>query len=41
MNNVGDIVLPDLKICCKAIIIKMVQYWNKSKHKDKWNTLEI
>lgn len=29
-NKTGDIILPDLKLCYKEILIKIVWYWYKS-----------
>ena len=33
MNKFGELTVPDFKICCKAAVIKTVEYWHEEWHK--------
>lgn len=39
-NNVGGIIMFNLKLCCRDKLIKMVCYWYKGRDVDKQNRIE-
>ena len=36
-SKAGGIMLPDFRVYCKAVVIKIIWHWHKSRHVHHWN----
>lgn len=41
MIKIEGLILPSLKMYCKAVVIKGSWYWDKDNHTDQWTELRI
>lgn len=41
MIKIEGLILPSLKVYCKAVVIKGLWYWDKDSHTDQWIELRI